>query len=357
MTPILTYEDILEVLKKEKDTNLDDLVRSVGFGSDKKDFSGSIDVSNNGDVYLTLLRERHNDLEDRTLFKHVSAGLYHLKFSSDYTKIKKVEVMKEWRPTKTKIVGNTGGSKVTLYAAEGNIIRSREYNGNVPVPDTIIQTHKFGLGKDDMIIDFDVLGSSIAIVTENKETGFVDAYVKEMSGNYTTDKAIAGFEENKGEDGEEREKRIGQRGRYSPIREDKRQKIRPVSIKLMQREKDQKTYALIGAYEGDLVVLEYNTENGLIVNPEIRKEHCFLTDEQLNERESSDPLKHAVRGLMEAKDEEILFSLANKVIRISKERLLNDAIICHVENRKLGDFGLSYNLTPHTIITFDTYHM
>ena len=166
--PLFTYQRILDTLKEQNDRSLDDLIRNVEWGLEKLDFSGFIDVTGNGEVYLTIVRERHSELEDRTLFKYIPAGLYHLKFNKGYTEVEEITVMQDWRPTKTKVVGERGKSRFTLYAAEGNEIYYREYDGATPMLDTIRKPVKLGLEKDDMIIDFDVLGSSIAVVTENK---------------------------------------------------------------------------------------------------------------------------------------------------------------------------------------------
>lgn len=334
-------ETINQLPQKKED--LEKVVKSIEYGLKKNDFDGKVVGFKDGNVYLSLVRQREISMPDgRVLYDYPPLGLFYLHFENgDFSKIPKVTYMPDWKPSTIWMKKEVAEEYNKLYLAIGCTIKGVNIRSADDKRDADEQRsiENYVVRESDpeqryRIIDFDVLNFSgengnktyVSAVVEDKKTGLCSVHIIDD---------------------------LNRKKSYTPEKWVGRNSINPVCSKLYKPPKEDKLFCFVGCYEGDMVVLECDISNNKISEPKVRATHCFLSKEEIDGIEDIDERRSGIKQIFVTDNDNILFSLANTVMRIEFGELSRKPI--NYYNKKEGRMGLAHFGAPHMITAFDYY--
>ncbi|MBS3121836.1 hypothetical protein J4434_03050 [Candidatus Woesearchaeota archaeon] len=329
-------EAVEEVQKKTPSKDLTKILKSIEYGIQKSDFDGKVVGFRDGDVYLLLTRQREINLPNgRTLYDYPSVGLFYLHFKKgDFSKLESITYMPEWKPSVIQMV-KTAEEYNHLFLAIECIIKSlklKEANiANEPnnIEDYILK--EYDAEQRYRIIDFDVLTGDktyVSAIIEDKKTELCSVHIMD----YCKKQVV-----------------------YSPEKWIGRNSIRPLCTKLYKPRGEDKLFCFVGCYEGDLIVLESDISDNKLSEPEVKATHSFLSREEIENIEDIEEKRSAIKQIFVTSNDNLLFSLANIVMRVEIGELLKKPINCY--EKKEIRMGFEHFETIRMIAAFDYYQI
>ncbi|MBI4453771.1 hypothetical protein HY636_03955 [Candidatus Woesearchaeota archaeon] len=331
-------EAVDEVQKKTQSEDLKRVSKSIEYGMQKNDFDGKVVGFRDGDVYLSLTRQIKIDLPNgRTLYDYPSVGLFYLHFKEgDFSRLESITYMPEWKPSIIQMMKTIAEEYNHLFLAIGCTIKSFKLKGaniaNEPnnIKDYILK--EYDAEQRYRIIDFDVLTGDktyISAIIEDTKTELCSVHII----NY-----------------------LGKQVIYSPEKWIGRNSIRPLCTKLYKspkKEDKDKLFCFVGCYEGDLVVLESDIGNNKLSEPEVKATHSFLSRKEIENIEDIEEKRSGIKQIFVTSNDNLLFSLANIVMRVEIGVLLKNQIDCY--NKQESRMGFEHFETTRMITAFDYY--
>lgn len=327
-----TLQQIIERLTQQKDAqnekgkkdNLESILKTFESALKKEnELDGMVTATEDGEVYLSLVRERRVTLPMREYSEFIPIGLFYLKLEEDFSKSSVISYV-GWQPRKIKLEQKLNNNY--LYIAEKHEIVYGTISRNQFEPDT---RYSFDLYETEQIIDFDANDKFVAVVVNDNKSGITNVLIQDKSSQIVYE--------------------------YTPDRWLGIQAIRPLCIKLFkQSDKPEETFCSIGCYKGFMVMLGYSEERKTENLWDIVTSHCFLSKEELDDLSSVDSKKSAIKQISIAKGDNLIFTLSNFVVCGLMERLTDsqNQIECYIEKEISG---VSRSETRHRIIIFDHY--